>query len=146
MADDGEEGLEPAAAASAPAETEPETQAGAESEAAAGALLAEVVQLPLARPEAQSRSLREPDPAEMEQEEQESQPSEKEEAAAEAHVTAWADSAGPAGDLFRQYLREIGRIPLLTAVEEVELARQVGDNLVLQIEKVGGCLVEPLGP
>src|SRR5579859_3567409 len=65
-----------------------------------GGLLAEVVQLPLARTEAQSRTLREPEPAEMEQEEQEAQPTEKEEAAAEAHVTAWADSAGPAGDLF----------------------------------------------
>jgi RNA polymerase primary sigma factor len=90
--------------------------------------LAEVVQLPLARTE-QSRNLREPDPAEMEQEEQEAQPTEKEEAAAEAHVTAWADSAGPAGDLFRQYLREIGRIPLLTAVQEVELARAVEAGL-----------------
>nr|WP_307846807.1 RNA polymerase sigma factor [Actinospica durhamensis] len=94
-----------------------------------GELLAEVVQLPLARTEAQTRNLREPDPAEMEQEEQESQPTEKEEAAAEAHVTAWADSAGPAGDLFRQYLREIGRIPLLTAVQEVELARAVEAGL-----------------
>jgi RNA polymerase primary sigma factor len=65
----------------------------------------------------------------MEQEEQEAQPTEKEEAAAEAHVTAWADSAGPAGDLFRQYLREIGRIPLLTAVQEVELARAVEAGL-----------------
>jgi RNA polymerase primary sigma factor len=88
-----------------------------------------VVQLPLARTEAQTRNLREPDPAEMEQEEQEAQPTEKEEAAAEAHVTAWADSAGPAGDLFRQYLREIGRIPLLTAVQEVELARAVEAGL-----------------
>jgi len=94
-----------------------------------GELLAEVVQLPLARAEAQTRNLREPDPAEMEQEEQEAQPTEKEEAAAEAHVTAWADSAGPAGDLFRQYLREIGRIPLLTAVQEVELARAVEAGL-----------------
>jgi len=95
----------------------------------AGELLAEVVQLPLARTEAQTRNLREPEPADIEQEEQESQPTEKEEAAAEAHVTAWADSAGPAGDLFRQYLREIGRIPLLTAVQEVELARAVEAGL-----------------
>jgi RNA polymerase primary sigma factor len=49
--------------------------------------------------------------------------------AADAHVAAWVDSAGPAGDLFRQYLREIGRIPLLTAVEEVELARAVEAGL-----------------
>ncbi|QMU80109.1 RNA polymerase sigma factor [Streptacidiphilus sp. PB12-B1b] len=39
------------------------------------------------------------------------------------------DPAGPSADLFRQYLREIGRIPLLTAVEEVELARQVEAGL-----------------
>ena len=32
---------------------------------------------------------------------------------------------GPAADLFRQYLREIGRVRLLTAAEEVELARQI---------------------
>lgn len=37
--------------------------------------------------------------------------------------------AGPSSDLFRQYLREIGRIPLLTAVEEVELARRVEAGL-----------------
>ncbi|WP_084729491.1 RNA polymerase sigma factor [Streptacidiphilus neutrinimicus] len=39
------------------------------------------------------------------------------------------DSGGPAADLFRQYLREIGRIPLLTAVDEVELARSVEAGL-----------------
>jgi RNA polymerase primary sigma factor len=37
--------------------------------------------------------------------------------------------AGPSADLFRQYLREIGRIALLTAVEEVELARRVEAGL-----------------
>ena len=44
-------------------------------------------------------------------------------------VPALDDAAGPSADLFRQYLREIGRIPLLTAVEEVELARQVEAGL-----------------
>ena len=39
------------------------------------------------------------------------------------------DTSGPSADLFRQYLREIGRISLLTAVEEVELARQVEAGL-----------------
>lgn len=39
------------------------------------------------------------------------------------------EAAGPSADLFRQYLREIGRIPLLTAVEEVELARRVEAGL-----------------
>ncbi|MBT2370309.1 RNA polymerase sigma factor [Streptomyces sp. ISL-10] len=40
-----------------------------------------------------------------------------------------AEASGPSSDLFRQYLREIGRIPLLTAVEEVELARRVEAGL-----------------
>ncbi|MEV0114484.1 sigma-70 family RNA polymerase sigma factor [Streptomyces sp. NPDC050844] len=39
------------------------------------------------------------------------------------------DTGGPSSDLFRQYLREIGRIPLLTAAEEVELARSVEAGL-----------------
>ena len=38
-------------------------------------------------------------------------------------------AGGPTSDLFRQYLREIGRIPLLTAAEEVELARRVEAGL-----------------
>jgi RNA polymerase primary sigma factor len=38
-------------------------------------------------------------------------------------------SAGPTADLFRQYLREIGRIRLLTAADEVELARRVEAGL-----------------
>ncbi|WTW97541.1 sigma-70 family RNA polymerase sigma factor [Streptomycetaceae bacterium NBC_01309] len=39
------------------------------------------------------------------------------------------DSHGPSADLLRQYLREIGRIPLLTAADEVELARSVEAGL-----------------
>ncbi|MEV2212436.1 RNA polymerase sigma factor [Streptomyces sp. NPDC050997] len=39
------------------------------------------------------------------------------------------DTSGPSSDLFRQYLREIGRIPLLTAAEEVDLARRVEAGL-----------------
>jgi RNA polymerase primary sigma factor len=46
------------------------------------------------------------------------------------------DSGGPTSDLFRQYLREIGRIPLLTAVEEVELARRVEAGLFAE-ERLG---------
>lgn len=42
---------------------------------------------------------------------------------------ARAETGGPSSDLFRQYLREIGRIPLLTAVEEVDLARRVEAGL-----------------
>jgi RNA polymerase primary sigma factor len=40
-----------------------------------------------------------------------------------------ADPTGPSADLFRQYLREIGRIPLLTAEQEVELAVAVEAGL-----------------
>ncbi|MFE2376487.1 sigma-70 family RNA polymerase sigma factor [Streptomyces sp. NPDC059398] len=43
--------------------------------------------------------------------------------------TRAADSGGPSSDLLRQYLREIGRIPLLTAADEVELARRVEAGL-----------------
>ncbi|MFJ4780576.1 RNA polymerase sigma factor [Streptomyces sp. NPDC088762] len=48
-----------------------------------------------------------------------------------------AGGAGPSADLFRQYLREIGRIPLLTAAEEVELARRVEAGLFAE-EKLAG--------
>ncbi|MXM62091.1 sigma-70 family RNA polymerase sigma factor [Streptomyces sp. HUCO-GS316] len=47
-----------------------------------------------------------------------------------------ADTSGPSSDLFRQYLREIGRIPLLTAAEEVELARRVEAGLFAE-DKLG---------
>ncbi|MGW1077053.1 RNA polymerase sigma factor [Streptomyces sp. NPDC002537] len=51
--------------------------------------------------------------------------------------TSAADSGGgPSSDLFRQYLREIGRIPLLSAAEEVELARCVEAGLFAE-EKLG---------
>ncbi len=76
-----------------------------------------------------AREIREPDPDELAETEAEEEPTAQEQEAADAHVAAWADSAGPSGDLFRQYLREIGRIPLLTAVEEVELARAVEAGL-----------------
>ncbi|MDX3642822.1 RNA polymerase sigma factor [Streptomyces sp. MB09-02B] len=46
------------------------------------------------------------------------------------------DTSGPSSDLFRQYLREIGRIPLLTAAEEVELARRVEAGLFAE-ERLG---------
>ncbi len=48
----------------------------------------------------------------------------------EREAPAKAESgSGPSADLFRQYLREIGRIPLLSAAEEVELARRVEAGL-----------------
>ncbi|WP_405558635.1 RNA polymerase sigma factor [Streptomyces canus] len=49
---------------------------------------------------------------------------------------ARVDTGGPSSDLFRQYLREIGRIPLLTAAEEVDLARRVEAGLFAE-EKLG---------
>jgi RNA polymerase primary sigma factor len=53
-------------------------------------------------------------------------------------VRAVSGAAGssPSSDLFRQYLREIGRVPLLTAAEEVELARRVEAGLFAE-EKLG---------
>ncbi|WP_328538918.1 RNA polymerase sigma factor [Streptomyces sp. NBC_00344] len=48
-----------------------------------------------------------------------------------------ADTAGPTSDLFRQYLREIGRIPLLTAADEVDLARRVEAGLFAE-ERLAG--------
>ncbi|MFD8754694.1 sigma-70 family RNA polymerase sigma factor [Kitasatospora sp. NPDC059577] len=48
-----------------------------------------------------------------------------------------ADNDGPAADLLRQYLREIGRIRLLTAAEEVELARRVEAGLFAE-ERLNG--------
>ncbi|MER5193138.1 sigma-70 family RNA polymerase sigma factor [Streptomyces sp. NPDC002884] len=47
------------------------------------------------------------------------------------------DNGSPSSDLFRQYLREIGRIPLLTAAEEVDLARRVEAGLFAE-EKLAG--------
>ncbi|WP_328364886.1 RNA polymerase sigma factor [Streptomyces sp. NBC_00457] len=49
------------------------------------------------------------------------------------------DTSGPSSDLFRQYLREIGRIPLLTAAEEVELARRVEAGLFAEEKLAGAC-------
>ncbi len=48
-----------------------------------------------------------------------------------------AENGGPAADLLRQYLREIGRIRLLTAAEEVELARRVEVGLFAE-ERLSG--------
>ncbi|MBU7596550.1 sigma-70 family RNA polymerase sigma factor [Streptomyces sp. P38-E01] len=45
---------------------------------------------------------------------------------------------GPSADLLRQYLREIGRIPLLSAEEEVELAKRVEAGLFAEERLRGG--------
>ncbi|WP_438363719.1 RNA polymerase sigma factor [Streptomyces marincola] len=50
-------------------------------------------------------------------------------AAARPRVAPRPEAGGATGDLFRQYLREIGRIPLLSASDEVELARRVEAGL-----------------
>ncbi|MFC6062033.1 RNA polymerase sigma factor [Streptomyces ochraceiscleroticus] len=47
------------------------------------------------------------------------------------------EAGGPSSDLFRQYLREIGRIPLLSAAEEVELARRVEAGLFAEAKLAG---------
>ncbi len=52
-----------------------------------------------------------------------------EELADEPPEPALDEGTGPAADLLRQYLREIGRVRLLTAVEEVELARAIEAGL-----------------
>ncbi|MFF9766160.1 RNA polymerase sigma factor [Streptomyces sp. NPDC053086] len=88
----------------------------------------------------QSRAARHPEaaaaePTEPPAEALTEEPEEIEEPA-EAPAAARADSGGPSADLFRQYLREIGRIPLLTAAEEVELARRVEAGLFAE-EKLG---------
>ena len=50
-----------------------------------------------------------------------------------------ADGASPSADLFRQYLREIGRIPLLSAADEVDLARRVEAGLFAEEKLAAFC-------
>ncbi|MGQ0845445.1 MAG: RNA polymerase sigma factor RpoD [Sporichthyaceae bacterium] len=59
----------------------------------------------------------------------------EEDEAEEQAVAKLADSSAPATDLVRHYLREIGRVRLLTAVEEVQLARRIEAG-VLAAEKL----------
>ncbi|MCG8968426.1 RNA polymerase sigma factor [Streptomyces sp. CL12-4] len=77
---------------------------GAEPDADTGVLLA----MP-----AQHRAVHDPEPA----------------PADEPPAPTRTETGGPSSDLFRQYLREIGRIPLLSAAEEVDLARRVEAGL-----------------
>ncbi|MFG2374645.1 RNA polymerase sigma factor [Streptomyces sp. NPDC048504] len=113
-------------------QTETSTTDGAEPEAETDVL---------ATVPPQSRAAHHPETADPES------PPELEEPTAEAVETAEAavrprsrvaaDNGAPSSDLFRQYLREIGRIPLLTAAEEVDLARRVEAGLFAE-EKLGG--------
>ena len=51
------------------------------------------------------------------------------------------------GDLVRIYLREIGRVPLLTAEDEVELAKSIEAGLFAEEKLHGGFpLLAPSGP
>ncbi|MEV7601774.1 RNA polymerase sigma factor [Kitasatospora sp. NPDC089797] len=53
-----------------------------------------------------------------------------------------AEGGSPAADLLRQYLREIGRIRLLSAAEEVELARRIEAGLFAE-ERLNGAPPPP---
>ncbi|MFF4709913.1 RNA polymerase sigma factor [Streptomyces eurythermus] len=77
----------------------------------------------------QGRAGLDPEPAAGEAADAEGPDESEEQPEAEVPVVVRAESGGPSADLFRQYLREIGRIPLLTAAEEVELARRVEAGL-----------------
>ncbi|MEU3410199.1 RNA polymerase sigma factor [Streptomyces sp. NPDC006658] len=85
----------------------------------------------------QGRAGLDPEPAAEEAERPEEPDEPEEPAEVEVPVVARTESGGPSADLFRQYLREIGRIPLLTAAEEVDLARRVEAGLFAE-EKLSG--------
>jgi RNA polymerase primary sigma factor len=52
------------------------------------------------------------------------------------------DSGAGSGDLFRQYLREIGRISLLSASEEVDLARRIEAGLFAEEKLSVGAVLD----
>ncbi|WP_037675838.1 RNA polymerase sigma factor [Streptomyces griseus] len=92
-------------------ETEPEPEPGTEAEVPAEP----------AEPSAEALEAVEAVPAEAS--------AEAEEAPEPVEARPARADGAPSSDLFRQYLREIGRIPLLTAAEEVDLARRVEAGL-----------------
>ncbi|MEV6973869.1 RNA polymerase sigma factor [Kitasatospora sp. NPDC093806] len=79
---------------------------------------------PAGHPEAAEAEAEPADPADPDPD-----PDTEPEAETEAEPGTGTDSSSPAADLLRQYLREIGRVRLLTAVEEVELARRIEAGL-----------------
>ncbi|MFI7347965.1 RNA polymerase sigma factor [Streptomyces sp. NPDC049936] len=104
----------------APVQTQTLTQTdartdGAEPDAERGVLVAMPPENETSEPESAEPEPAEPEPAEPEP--------------AEPPPPTRTESGGPSSDLFRQYLREIGRIPLLSAAEEVDLARRVEAGL-----------------
>ncbi|MGW7384705.1 RNA polymerase sigma factor [Streptomyces sp. NPDC054794] len=108
-------------------QTDVSTTDGAESDPESDAVAAVPAQNRVAlHPETEQEGP--PEPAEPPAEALAAQAAEAPETA-EPPAAARADTSGPSSDLFRQYLREIGRIPLLTAAEEVELARRVEAGL-----------------
>ncbi|MER6302874.1 RNA polymerase sigma factor [Kitasatospora sp. NPDC001539] len=135
-----EQGL--AAATTASRRTEPAEPAAAQEtdHGRAGAALPGGARIPTqGLPEGHPDSL---DPvAEPEPEAEESDgPDEALEPADSADSADSVESAGgvaPSADLLRQYLREIGRIRLLTAAEEVELARRIEAGLFAE-ERLDG--------
>ncbi|MFE9335365.1 sigma-70 family RNA polymerase sigma factor [Streptomyces sp. NPDC007063] len=91
------------------------------------ALLGPPAQVPLAEPGSPGGAPGVPEPGGTVPEQRGA--SRTEEGAEPAVQQPEAPATGTSADLFRQYLREIGRIPLLTAAEEVELARSVEAGL-----------------
>ncbi|GAA0458862.1 RNA polymerase sigma factor [Streptomyces stramineus] len=126
--------LTPAPAPSAPAVPQQAEPPAAES------LLDEAA--PEAQPEAETEAEAEAEADEEREPDQEAAADADAERAVEPEAGSYrradsrADTGGPSSDLFRQYLREIGRIPLLSAAEEVELARCVEAGLFAE-EKLG---------
>ncbi|MFE9387823.1 sigma-70 family RNA polymerase sigma factor [Streptomyces sp. NPDC006784] len=95
--------------------------------APAAALLGPPAQVPLAEPGSSGSAPGVPEPGGTVPEQRGA--SRTEEGAESTVPQQEAPATGTSADLFRQYLREIGRIPLLTAAEEVELARSVEAGL-----------------
>ncbi|MGW3290644.1 RNA polymerase sigma factor [Streptomyces sp. NPDC001002] len=105
--------------------TQTESTDGTEPDAETDVLVAVPPQTRVAHhPETESAEPAEP-PAEALESPEAAEPVE----APEPPRSSRADTSGPSSDLFRQYLREIGRISLLTAAEEVDLARRVEAGL-----------------
>jgi RNA polymerase primary sigma factor len=113
----------------APVQTQTLTQTDAGAASGAGGAAPDAEADALSGVPAQSRAVHHPE-SEPEPEEP---PAEAVEAAEPPEAVepppVRTESGSPSSDLFRQYLREIGRIPLLTAAEEVELARRVEAGL-----------------